>query len=1139
MGASEPEHSEDGRRGTEDRCGGGGHAGHERDERLGALLECLSGLGAPGRRAREFLESAGWLLRVDSPGFARRGEAVAYCVREASASILKSAGDEAGDSGWGDLSRGVVDAKSRFVRAGRFGEAGDLEEALGDLLAEIDRLDEFHEGEPKRSERQAAEVVARLTGTHALRGGLAPLRDFLGVHSDASRLLHSSCSVERAGRLLADCADAMLAVLRSPDEKRQELAEVAGRACPGRADLEEALRRVASVGDLEVFLDSAADPGWLVLLDGEGLLDPVDRSAGWRAARRAATRLAGSHRRQVVDWLAAVAEKHRGDHDGCAAVVGALLDLGEPEYEAALRIAAAHPRSEAMPRHFRSALVGGGDFSGPVVEKCADIFLNSLAPDGDPDQQPHRSAVEGLAPDIAFLLGMVCEGADEHNAEARIAILVRKVAAARFRYGQFEVLPLGSDWRLPVSILGDWEPLRSNRGAQHDLAGALVRIVGKAMGWLSAGELLELVEDAPGELAGRLRTWILAGAVGADPEAMAAEIEQAIATRFPTCDDIALIDRAAGALGPDRWRYPYFWSPLLPEPAAEAWAGAPGLHILSARIGPPEDRDFYLALTDSPENGVWEGPAPSPLSAESLRALGPARAAEEIAAWRPQPSDWAHSSRLVADTLEQLVRDDPDGWLSDPLAIAVRLRQPTYIARYLRAAAAGVAADNPDAGPVLPIGGLVDVMTMAQAEPWPAEQLAPADGLGDHYDPDWAQARRAGTDLAKALIDSGVGMGGRDDEVWDYLETEARTNPDTFDVAEPGQDGDADPVERMLEAAVESNTDNDPLFLGINQANSRAVDAALSLMAQEHKTTQTVRPQAVGLIEWCLHQPGLQGARFRGIIAPAARLLHHILPDWFDRNKDLLFGDGAPGRLGQLTVDVAVNWSQPWDWLLDNCADSIYDSAGRGVEQSYRWLVAAMLHQVGGYEPNRIAQRLDGRVEQACGVLAGMIGQLDDTTPDQMEAITSFCDAVIGHRQGRHAAVLGRLAYADSLDHDTWAAITLKTLDATGGRIGQSHQIAERILETTPIPDSAAILAHLVEVQTNQALTATGSGAEGQQPDHYDGAWARRLIADQAADWLHTAEDRQPGDEYHQLEKKLKDHGLWNPTSPPPEQQGG
>ena len=522
---------------------------------------------------------------------------------------------------------------------------------------------------------------------------------------------------------------------------------------------------------------------------------------------------------------------------------------------------------------------------------------------------------------------------------------------------------------------------------------------------------------------------------------MAAEIEQAVTSRSPNCDDVALLDRIAQELGPDaltdrwravlgdppgvaeasralasdgllpEWRYPYLWSGLLPETAAAAWAEAPATQILADRIGLPRTRDYYLGLSDDPDSDIRAEWVQSPLSADHLRGLGPEQAAREIAAWRPQAHDWGHNYQMLAQTLQQIVGENPTAWLAEPLQIALRLHHPTYISAYLQGAAKA-AADNPDAFDAVPVGGLVDVMAMAQQEPWPAEQLDANSQPQLDYDADWLSVRRAGTDMAKALLDSGIGLAGRDDDVWDYLDTEARTNPQIFEVRPVGTGFAEDPVGYMLDNAEGDNTLSDPLFLAINEAGTRAVDAALSFMAAEHRANETVRPQASGLLDWCLQLDELEGAKHRAIIAPNAARLAHILPEWFDQNHSLLFDGDTAGRLGRLTVDMAVKWSRPWEWLLVNHRDSIYDSATRGAERALEWLQVAMLYEYDGYGPRQLAQRLGGRLPQACGALADVIDRIEQPTPEQMGALREFCDAVISQNGGQHAAALGRMAYA-------------------------------------------------------------------------------------------------------------------------------
>ena len=1137
----------------EARPDGGGTGRDVEADRFESLFECLGWIGDAGVKARGFLETARLLLRDNAPSVPRRGEVVTYCVRQAADSILESAGTLPGDRRWRDLSRRVVSAKKGYERAKRFAEDG-LEAALAELLAEIDALDEFHQEEPTRRERQAAAVHARLTGSRTAGGGLGPIRDFLGVRDEAASRLHGTCSVDDAGRLLSECVDAMLGFLLSTADKRDDLAELARRVSPGNVELEASRRLIVDDSDIEAFLGLVTDPGWLDLLYQDGHLDLPLSPGGWWAARTAAIRLSGSHRQQVTAWLLGVASQDWSDPARCAAVADVLLSMDGPELEAALEIATRHPRDSNILWHFTLALEGI-DPSDLMVERCADTFLNALVAESQSRGQPVDLGWDRLSGDMTALLRMLSDGANEQNARSRIRLLLLKMGKMPSRYWAFDLFPMGRDPGLPISSLADADPDEYDGEQVYAIGGFVVSILARAMGWLPAAELLELAEEAPEALASRFRTWILAAAPDADPDAMAVEIEEAIGSRLPNCDDIVLIDRialefgtdgltdryraalgdppsvaeasqalASGELLPD-WRFPYLWSGLLPEAAVAAWADAPATHILAAQIGPPETKDYYLRLSYDPDSDIRPGWVQPPFSAEHLRSLGPERATDEIAAWHPQPHGRGHSYRLLARTLNQVVGEGPAVWLAEPLRIAVRLHDPTYISSYLQGAAQA-AAEKPDAFETVPVGGLVDVITMAQREPWPAERLDGNSRSHVDHDADWLPARRAGTDLIKALLDSGIGLAGRDDDVWHYLETEVRTNPDVFEADMVDLGFADDPVLYMLDNAEGDNTPSDPFFLAINQASTRAVDTALSFMAAEYRTTEAVRPQAADLLEWCLHLTGLEGAKNRAVIAPRAALLSRILPEWFDQNHSLLFGGDAPGRLGQLSVDMAVKFSQPWEWLLVNHRDSIYNSAVRSVNRSLDWLQIAMLHGFDGYDPPKLAQRLEGRLPQACGALAKVIDRIDQPTPEQIGVLHDFCDLVIEQGGGQYAAALGQMAYADNLDHDTWTAITLEALDATGGYIDQAHQITKRILGNPPTPRNAAILIHLVEVQTNGALVRTTDETGQNQPAYFHGAWPRRLIADQAADWLDAAQNRDTADEYVRLEETLRRHRL-------------
>ena len=486
-------------------------------------------------------------------------------------------------------------------------------------------------------------------------------------------------------------------------------------------------------------MGSVVDPVWLELLYRDGRLDLPESHSGRWAARTAAIRLSGSHREQVTAWLKAVAEEHRREPAGCAAIVDVLLSMDDPEFETALAVAARHPRDRIILSHFGYAPRRRKTPSDTIVFRCADIFLNALTPE---DRQSGQNANSGWKPHPG--------GADGHLAdalrrgwriqrdEAASVLLSRKMARMPLQYGAYSLFPMGRNWQLPITVLCENDFDEYHGEPRHAIGGCLLSILTKAMGWLPAAELLELTEQAPDGLAGRLRTWILSAAPDAAPDAMVAEIEQAISSRFPNSDDIALLDRIALEFGPDcltdRCRAALGDPPSVAEasrawplanccPAGDSRTCGPACfpkrppqrgpkrrlpHILAAQIGPPENRAYYLGLQDDPDSDISAEWVQSPLSAEHLRGLGPERAADEIAAWRPQQHDSPSAIILIADVLEQLVRDDPDGWLCDPLPVAVRLRHPTYIARYLRAANRAT-KEVPAAFGTATVGGLIDV----------------------------------------------------------------------------------------------------------------------------------------------------------------------------------------------------------------------------------------------------------------------------------------------------------------------------------------------------------------------------------------------------------------------------------------------
>ena len=319
------------------------------------------------------------------------------------------------------------------------------------------------------------------------------------------------------------------------------------------------------------------------------------------------------------------------------------------------------------------------------------------------------------------------------------------------------------------------------------LLGSLTRAVRVAWDWMSATELVDATSGLPAGLGDRLRAWILANAPAVDADAIAAELENAISSRNPTGDDVALLDRAielcngtalrdrcqaalgdvptvaqvSQALGvdrplPERWLRSHSWVAVLPSDMTEAWTVP--CRVLATKYGEIR-RENLLQRTPFEAQ-----PVGSPIDTEELRAMPPTQAAQTIARWRPRPHDWQDSARQLARTLETLVKEDPRGWVSEPVSIAAELRHPTYISHYLEAVAE-LATDT-----MLPVTELLDVIQLVWHEPWPAVPLG--DSHLD-YDNHWRGAKRSAVSLIRALANADADFSERDDEAWSIIESAA------------------------------------------------------------------------------------------------------------------------------------------------------------------------------------------------------------------------------------------------------------------------------------------------------------------------------------------------------------------------------
>ncbi len=418
--------------------------------------------------------------------------------------------------------------------------------------------------------------------------------------------------------------------------------------------------------------------------------------------------------------------------------------------------------------------------------------------------------------------------------------------------------------------------------------------------------------------------------------------------------------------------------------------------------------------------------------------------------------------------------------MSAPIRTVVNLRHPTYISHYLYAVTSAASEHE------LPVGDLLDVIKLVKTHPWPVEALA--DDRRD-YDTDWRGTEQAAVVLIKALADTGQGFDGRAEEAWAVLMAEAS------DRSEPSN-------------IVSISTGPDFLTSAINRPCTRALQAVLSFLAYEYRSSGTVRPEATVLFEEALRLGGTDGAEHRAVLVSRIGFLLHVLPDWTEANRDLLFGSQAPDGLGQLSVEQAIEWGHPNPWLLENFREAVRNAARSDTEHAMEHMIIAMLWECPGYSIQdtvaflRTSPDLVSRAGQALGyVLDGA-----DADPRLVDAAIEFWETILNTETGAAVEGFGLLSEVAAMDTETWEDLTLRTIRAAEGRIDWSHGIADRLAASHPTPTGLAILNELIRGRLDE--------------------WDCLYVAEKAADILPRASDLQETEDYKRLHTTLLERGF-------------
>jgi hypothetical protein len=630
------------------------------------------------------------------------------------------------------------------------------------------------------------------------------------------------------------------------------------------------------------------------------------------------------------------------------------------------------------------------------------------------------------------------------------------------------------------------------------LVRALVQAVSRAAEFTAVPELLETVAALPADLLNRLRAWILANWGDTEPPVLIDEVTQAISSRRPTGDDLRLVDMAvqrcepeeyveawSAALGSpptvaesgaalaaaqvrEEWIRAFYWAALLPATVTIAWSAV--VSVLAGAHGEPS----RAALEQRPRvEAAW---GRTPISQEELRGMAPHLAARLIATWRPERDHPLTGPRELARTLESIVKSDPASWAATPLRTGGLLREPIYLNHYMRGIAEAESLDG------VPIGELVDLIVLTSTHPW---EPTPMGDPSYDYDPDWRGAESAALDLIGALARKDLGFAGRREEIWAFLDHQARARDQATSVP-----------------------DSDPLNQAINRPCTRALQVMFDVMGHEYRDEGTVRPEALGLLAETLTLSSSDGAQHRAIIAPRLAFLRHVAPLWVEDHRNQLFGTDAQDNLGQTTVDLALYWGRPDSWLLEHFREQVRDAVRRTADNALDHFLVAMLWQVPGYDVDEAATflRSIGRLSDAGQALGRLLGN-DDASTKHVALAAQFWEKAIHRGTVESLAGFGWYAEIFVLDDITWARLTRRTLNITRGHIDWARHVAGRAGRLHPTPDTLEIL--------NQLLRGLLDG------------WDQRSVLDTATFAIKKANPSEIGTpEYQRLHTTLLERGV-------------
>lgn len=1002
--------------------------------------------GCQGERSVNFFKTARYLLDKTDNKLPKLGELITYCLREGMTSILWSEDNNVRQK----LNKDIVDAKKRYTSIQDI-PMDDKQRALNELLNHIDQLDQVRFSGNSLHEEHLIAILRKRTGTEPHE---QDVKLYQGMIGKLNKALHSSISFNDTVQLWDQCIRLLTRLFLSPDVRKIKLKDLAQRDDPRESDFESLMNLIATPQHARLFFAEEISLSWLNLLITKKALDPPsDPDKTWPGFTVVKS-LGEKYPIEISKWL--IEMEKRFGHDLKRTQLIALaalraLEMNSPAHQVLYESVKKHPY-DSIVVNFSIRGIMHFDPQDSMVKEIADIALN----------QNFWSGSNVLKPLFIALV----EGINLKNVKKRLQLLCFKI----------NKIDRNDHWRRiresnPTGSITDWKYDREE-DRFTELVFYLIKAISKTQSLLDLDSLLSVTDKLSGVVHSRIRSWILSNAEDVSHETLIDEISKVIGQRYPTGDDLPLLDKVINELEPEwyinywreslgpapsvsevgqslasnniprSWWYTIRWLDILPVETFGMWTNS--ATILWSEFGRKNRNDLA-----KPQPVIEFKSVDSPISADQLSTIPPLEAAGTIAQWRPDPSDWTASARRLATTLESVIQNNPSEWVTNPIAIISALRHPTYIDHYLRSVLKviqnqSLPIDN------IPISEFVDVILLVFSNPWLPTSLDMS--VLDDLDQNWRGAERAAGELIREFANNNAGFNHKNDEVWNALERKVKTRSDILEYSDL----------------------NDVMFIAINHNCTQALETMFSFISYEYRDTKCIRTEALELIEACLNIDYPYGPFYRAIIAPKLNFLLYINPDWVHINTGLLIGSNAPEDLGQLTIDLALEWGQPNKWLLENSIHGIKDAVKRRVERSLYHLFVAMLWELPGYSIHNTVNFLFSLEEfpKETGLTISKLVAGVDVEDDYKERAIQLWSELINKSTTNNAyKTLGsfsHMSYVEFSDPEVWAEMTLQTLSKTGEKLDLPWQVAEHLVKIPPSSTTLKIMNSLLRTSTEE-----------------------------------------------------------------------